>query len=256
MAWTTSGNIQIEIIAQMLVEKLGPEKALEIFPLNINPDDKVEKAQESHGVHGRFAHTDLARDNAIEGYLESSSSLVGSNNWAVAPQLSQSGKPVVANDPHLDSRLLPGVWHTCGIITPEYRHVGAIISGIPGLVVGRTDHIAVGVTNAYGDCQDLYVETIDPKDPDKYMEGETSLPFRVEEETLKIKDSQAPKGYREEKIKIRFTKRGPIISSALEALKTNKVLSLRWAAAETMAPGMGLLKLANGEIGGRGRRGD
>ena len=122
--------------------------------------------------------------------------------------------------------------------------MGAIISGIPGLVVGRTDHIAVGVTNAYGDCQDLYVETIDPKDPDKYMEGETSLPFRVEEETLKIKDSQAPKGYREEKIKIRFTKRGPIISSALEALRTNKVLSLRWAAAETMAPGMGFLKLA------------
>ena len=47
MAWTTSGNIQIEIIAQMLVEKLGPEKAREIFPLNINPDDKVEKA---HGA--------------------------------------------------------------------------------------------------------------------------------------------------------------------------------------------------------------
>jgi penicillin G amidase len=245
MAWVTSGNLQIEIIAQMVVEKLGPEKALEIFPLNINPDDKVEKAQESQGIYHRFAHTDLARDNAVQSYLESSSSLMGSNNWAVAPQLSQSGKPVVANDPHLDSRLLPGVWHTCGIITPEYRHVGAIIAGIPGLVVGRTDHIALGVTNAYGDCQDLYVETIDPKDPGKYMEGETSLPFRVEEETLKIKDKQAPNGYREEKTKIRFTKRGPIISSALEALKTNKVLSLRWAAAETVAPSMGFLKLSN-----------
>ena len=55
MAWTTSGNIQIEIIAQMLVEKLGPEKALEIFPLNINPDDKIEKAQESPTHYGRFA---------------------------------------------------------------------------------------------------------------------------------------------------------------------------------------------------------
>ena len=60
MAWTTSGNIQIEIIAQMLVEKLGPEKALEIFPLNINPDDKVEKAQESQGIP-----VAVLRDNRI-----------------------------------------------------------------------------------------------------------------------------------------------------------------------------------------------
>jgi penicillin G amidase len=301
MGWTTSGNIQIEIIAQMLVEKLGPEKARELFPINVNPDEKIEKAQASQlispspyplppgerdlttallrgnrdvtspsldgrgkgegdkglklaeqilatnahvGMGGFADKTDLAQDDAIQGYLDTSSSLVGSNNWAVAPRLSQNGKPVVANDPHLDSRFLPGVWHTCGIITPEYRHVGAMIAGIPGLVVGRTSHIAVGVTNAYGDCQDLYVETIDPKDPNKYMEGETSLPFRVEEETLKIKDKQAPNGYREEKIKIRFTKRGPIISSAFETLKTNKPLSLRWAAAETMAPSIGLLKLS------------
>ena len=250
MAWTTSGNLQIEIIAQMLVEKLGPEKAAELFPINVNPDEKIEKAQAEtppllkEGTGGFEAKTHLAQDDAIQGYLESPSSLVGSNNWATGPRLSPNGKCVVANDPHLDSRLLPGVWHTCGIITPEYRQVGAMIAGIPGLVVGRTDHIAVGVTNAYGDCQDLYVETVDPKDPNKYMEGETSLPFRVEEETLKIKDKQAPKGYREEKIKIRFTKRGPIISSALEPLKTNKALSLRWAAAETMAPGMGFLKLA------------
>ena len=250
MAWITSANIQTEIIAQMLVEKLGPEKALEIFPLNINPDEKIDKAHAEippllkWGKGGFEAKTYLAQDNTIQGYLESPSSLVGSNNWTVAPQLSQSGKPVVANDPHLDSRLLPGVWHTCGIITPEYKEVGAIISGIPGIVVGRTDHIALGVTNAYGDCQDLYVETADPKDPDKYMEGGASLPFRVEEETLKIKDKQAPNGYREEKVKIRFTKRGPIISSALDGLKTNKLLSLRWAAAETMAPTMGFLKLA------------
>lgn len=250
MAWITSANIQTEIIAQMLVEKLGLEKALEIFPLNINPDEKIDKAHAEippllKWAKGGFeAKTYLAQDNTIQGYLESPSSLVGSNNWTVAPQLSQSGKPVVANDPHLDSRLLPGVWHTCGIITPEYKEVGAIISGIPGIVVGRTDHIALGVTNAYGDCQDLYVETADPKDPDKYMEGGASLPFRVEVETLKIKDKQAPNGYREEKIKIRFTKRGPIISSALEGLMTNKLLSLRWAAAETMAPTMGFLKLA------------
>ena len=290
MAWTTSGNIQIEIVAQMLVEKLGLEKAKEIFPLNINPDEKIEKAHATQQISpspyplplgerdlitpsldgrgkgegaeslksprqilvaktipgtGGFADkTNLAQDDAIQGYLSSSSFMVGSNDWATGPRLSPNGKCVVANDPHLDSRLLPGVWHTCGIITPEYRQVGAMIAGIPGIVVGRTDHIAVGVTNAYGDCQDLYVETIDPKDPNKYMEGETSLPFRVEEETLKIKDKQAPKGYREEKIKIRFTKRGPIVSSVLAPLRTNKALSLRWAAAETMAPSMGFLKLS------------
>ena len=121
----------------------------------------------------------------------------------------------------------------------ESRWVGVGIPGIPSMIVGRNEHIAVGVTNAYGDAQDLYVETIDPKNPDRYLEGEQSLPFEVITEKLSIKDKNAPGGKREKEIKIRLTRRGPVVSGVLSGLKTDKVITLRWAPFETMGPFIG-----------------
>jgi penicillin G amidase len=165
---------------------------------------------------------------------------LGSNNWTVGSRLSAGGKPIVANDPHLDARMLPGPWYPSGLFTPQFRAVGANIPGLPGIVVGRTDYAAFGLTNAYGDTQDLYVETVDPKDPGKYIEGDKSLPFQIVEETLVIKDKNAPQGNRTEKVRIRFTRRGPVISGVLSALKTDKVMTLRYAPFESMDPCVGL----------------
>jgi len=146
----------------------------------------------------------------------------------------------LAGDPHLDARILPGVWYPIGMITPEIRVVAANIPGLPGMALGRTNHISISMTNNYGDMQDLYVESLDPNRPDHYLEGNKSLPFQVIEETLRIKDKDAVGGYREEKIKIRFTNRGPVVSSVLPGLKTKKVITLRWAPAESMEPVIGL----------------
>ncbi|MBM3301571.1 MAG: penicillin acylase family protein, partial [Deltaproteobacteria bacterium] len=85
--------------------------------------------------------------------------------------------------------------------------------------------------------------TLDPSDSGKYMEGGASVPFRVIQETLRIKDSEASGGYREEKLEIKFTRRGPVVSGVLAGLKTQKVITLRWAAAETMSPKMGFHEL-------------
>jgi penicillin amidase len=111
------------------------------------------------------------------------------------------------------------------------------------MVIGRTDHIAIGVTNAYGDTQDLYVETVDPGNPSNYLEGVKSVPFEVIEETLKIKDKTAAGGFREEKIKIRLTGRGPVISGIVPGLKTDKVISVRWSSFEAMEPSIGFDRL-------------
>jgi acyl-homoserine lactone acylase PvdQ len=68
--------------------------------------------------------------------------------------------------------------HPLGMITPEFRCVGAVIPRLPGFAIGRTSFIAVAATNNYSDMQDLYVETIDPNRPDHYLEGQVSHPLQ------------------------------------------------------------------------------
>ncbi len=244
MGWTTSANLRTEIMAQMLVDKLGTKRAAQLFPLNINPDDPGSNPTApkfSTRTAGEPLH--FAADCSLQHYLGPLGRGFGSNNWAVSPGLSPDGKPIVANDPHLDARILPGVWYPIGIITPQLRAVGAMIPGIPGMVIGRTDRWAMGVTNNYGDCQDLYVETVDPNDASQYKEGSKSLPFKTVRETLRIKDSNAATGYREEPLDIKFTRRGPVVSGVLPGLKSDKVITLRWAAAETMEPRIGFVDM-------------
>lgn len=239
LSWDTSANLTTEIIAQMLVEKLGYQKALEIFPLNINPDDPALKLSKNVTEFSPPCRIGLTAKGQLSSWLEDRLLEIGSNNWAVDARRSTGDKPILANDPHLDARILPGPWYPCGIVTPEVRVVGVSPAGIPGMVVFRNSHVALGVTNAYGDTQDLYVEKVDPDNPDHYLEGERSVPFKVIEETLKIKDKKAPDGSREKKIKIRFTRRGPVISGAYRSLKTEKVISLRWSLIENMGPKIG-----------------
>ncbi len=233
MSWSTSANIKTEIITQMLVERLGFTRAEELLPLNVNPDEERPAQSltelEPQGV-------DLLGDRHLVGYLENEPLGVGSNNWVCGPAKSPGGKPILANDPHLDARILPGPWYPCGLITPELSIVGVHIPGLPAMPIFRSDRVAAGITNAYGDVQDLYVETIDSSHAGHYLEGGRSIPFEVIEETLRYKDDSAADGYRREKLLIRLTRRGPVISDVFPQLETEKVLSLRWAAAESMRP--------------------
>ncbi len=239
MGWGSSANLGDEVVAQLLVEKLGMEKAREIFPLNINPDDPerpiAERSTESTVATG----LNLAADKSLFTYFADRHLRIGSNNWAVNAKRSPGKKPIVANDPHLDARSIPGPFYPMGIITPQYRAIGANIPGISGMTIGRTDHIAIGVTNGYGDIQDLYIETIDPKNPDRYLEGKRSLPFEIVEETIKMKDKNAPDGFKTETVKIRSTKRGPVVSGILADFGGDKVITLRWSPYETMEPSLG-----------------
>jgi penicillin amidase len=242
MGWASSANLNTEVVAQMLVEKLGEMKAREIFPLNINPDDPSEEKRERVTIGHTPGPINLASDTKIMSFLRDPAFQLGSNNWVVGPKFSPRGKPIVANDPHKATGL-PGPWYPSYIKTPDFRAVGVSIPGIPGMVIGRNDHVAMGVTNAYGDTQDLYVETINPENPSTYTEGENSIPFEVIEETLTIKDKTSPQGYRKEKVKIKLTKRGPVISGILPGLETRKVITVRWSPLENMDAAIGLNQL-------------
>ena len=209
MGWASAANLSSEIVAQMLVEKLGPDRAAEIFPININPDDETGTAADIPGSSFRIPAQGLAFDKNLLAYFNDDLLKIGSNNWATRPNLSPGDMPVVANDPHQAASILPGPLYPCGLMTPDLRAVGVTVPGFGGMVIGRTAHIALGATNAYGDTQDLYVETIDPDNPANYLEGSVSTPFEVIDDTLKFKDKKVSGGFKEEILKIRLTRRGP-----------------------------------------------
>ena len=242
MGFSTSANITTEIVAQMLLETVGPEKAMEIMPININPDDPAGKNPTQPHTPKVSRGSPFSHDQNLFALIDDRHLRVGSNNWVVSPTLSAGKSAVLAGDPHLDTRILPGVWYPFGMITPEFRCVGAVIPGLPGFAIGRTSAIAIAMTNNYGDMQDLYVETVDPAQPDRYLEGKVSRPFEIIQEKLRIKDKAAPGGYREEEIKIKLTKRGPVVSEVLKGLETDRVITLRWAPRESMGERIGLVE--------------
>ena len=238
--WSSSVNWRQELLTQQIIDRLGTEKAREISQLSVNPDD--ESDSESAATPLAYQPIDLRVASEL---MDDSwrSGALGSNAWAVGADLSSGGAPLLASDPHLELRRLPGFWYPVAIVTPELRAVGGGTPGSPGLGVGRTQHIAFGATNGYADVVDLFIERADPNRPEHYLEGNVSIPFQVREETLRVRDRNAPGGERSEQFSVRSTRRGPIVSDPWMQLSGDHLLSLRWSVAETLKSEMGAREL-------------
>ena len=239
LGWASSANFDAELIAHDVIQEIGADAFEEIAPLALNPDD-AQPTERRAAIDGpsRWVGETASLASWTEGGWRQQG-VGGSNNWAVSGAKAGTAAAIVTNDPHLDSRMLPGPWHPIGIITPDHRVVG-VGAGLPGVSIGRNEHIAFGVTNAYADAVDLYVETIDPNDPDRYLEGEVSLPFETVIETIRIKTDD---GFKDEELVVRFTRRGPIITDHNPERGGGAVLSMRWATAEYMGTELGLDQL-------------
>ena len=131
-----------------------------------------------------------------------------SNNWVVDGAHTTSGKPVLANDPHLRFGA-PGFWYLARLKTPEREIAGGTVAGAPFVVIGHNDRIAWGFTTTGSDVEDLFVEKIDPADPTHYVTPEGSASFVTREETIAVKGS-APVT-----VTVRSTRHGPVLSDAL-----------------------------------------
>ncbi len=250
MAWDMSANLRHEVIAQLLVDKLGIDQASLLFPLNVyvdTPEGEKPSAATAYGADAARTSQLLGLEHDIEiaGLMTGGELQIGSNNWVTNPAVSGGDYAMLAGDPHLDPRILPGIMYAVGYISPRNRAVGAGVPGIPGFIIGRNEHVATAVTNSYGDMQDLYVESIDPQQKNHYLQGGESLPFEFETETLRVRDASAADGFRTQEIKIRSTQRGPVVSGVFPGLTTDRVITLRWAALDSMQPRTGLVDLFN-----------
>ncbi|TCI90762.1 penicillin acylase family protein [Tenacibaculum sp. M341] len=221
-------NMDDEIISHNLSSLF--ENASELLPLSINLDrTKPLKLDSIKRVTPVAAEKNVAYQKLPLPMIPYPK--LGSNNWIISSEKSTSGKPILANDPHVDSRILPGLFYPIGLICPEFKAVGIATPGIPGLLSGRNEFVSFGVTNAYGDSQDLFIEEIDG---DSYIEEGKKTPFTVRKETINIKDTTALE------LTIRSTSRGPIVSDfPIFNILTNDVISQRWSLAETKSSTIG-----------------
>ena len=192
--WGSTTNWREELLSQSLIDHLGVTKAAEISQITVNADDE-KNARAASDYYYQSLSPDLAYQSLPAGRAEElfqslpAPDYSGSNCWVTGSDKSAGGLPIVASDPHIDARRLPGFWHPIGLITPEWRAVGGAVAGSPGLGIGRTSGMAWGVTNGYGDMVDLYVEQQDPANADNYLEGSHSIPFQVRRVTLRIMDA-------------------------------------------------------------------
>src|SRR5207248_3676458 len=128
--------------------------------------------------------------------------IYASNNWVVDGAHSDSGKPLLANDPHLGFNA-PGFWYLARLKTPEREIAGGTVAGTPLVAIGHNDRIAWGFTTTASDVEDLFIEKIDPTDPGRYLTPDGSAAFATRQETIAARDAARVA------MTIRSTRHGP-----------------------------------------------
>jgi len=264
MAWDLRANLDTEIERALLLKTL-PRNQLEFLYPEYPPDhpvivpgfsvsrevngvqagtlDKIDISSSEHlipnlaDVLDRLQNSADAVDQLTGGGFES----VGSNSWAIHGDLTDTGKPFLANDPHLAAQM-PSIWYEVGLHCLEKTEdcqlevAGFSFAGVPGVIIGHNNRIAWGFTNAAPDVMDLYIEKIDPENPSRYLTTDGWKEMDVISETIQVAGGDPVE------LDVHLTQHGPVIGSVygLEdfaeesglAIPDNYALAVRWTALE------------------------
>ena len=151
-------------------------------------------------------------------------SFIGSNAWAVSPSRSATGRPLLANDPHLGVTM-PGAFYAVHLAAPQLHVAGLTLPGAPGVVAGHNERVAWGVTNAQLDDQDLYVLTLDEARGAELIDGRLQ-DLRTVTEQIPVRWHDEP-----EVLKILVSERGPVVRD-----RGREVLALEWTGLRAPSP--------------------
>lgn len=227
MAWELNYSRWIDITYGYIVDRVGEKEAKELYP-DWAPGAPVIVPRELHGKGiAALGSALLAADEAFHELTGLGGFGSGSNAWVVSGKKTTTGKPILANDPHL-TLTSPARWYEMHLQTPTLDVSGASLPGIPFIVIGRNRSVAWGVTNAMLDDEDFYVEDVDSiEHPTTYRLNGAWLPMQQTVDTIFVKD-QVPVLYTSYR-----THRGPIVNrieptAALSAT----LLSMRWSGME------------------------
>ena len=256
MAWDLGDNMDVEIQRALLLQSLSPQQVAELFPpyppdrptvvpgFRIDPSAAAPQSSLTMGVTADLAPLFESLADSLQAVHPGGASELGlgSNNWVIAGSRTLSGKPLLADDMHL-SEQIPAIWYQvdlqCVLVSADcpFRVAGYSFAGVPGVVVGHNERIAWGFTNVGPDVQDLYIEKINPKNPNQYEYQGEWVDMQIYEETILVAGKDPVQ------LEVRSTLHGPLISDVyapLEGFTENAglelppsyALSLRWTALE------------------------
>jgi len=228
MAWNLSKNWSSELFRLELVEKLGEDRASELLPFNVTEHSSI--------VPSRWPRA--------EGDMG-----LGSNNWVIDGEKSETGEPILANDPHLQV-MAPSIWYENHLICPGLNATGASMIGFPWVILGHNEYIAWGVTNSGADVQDLFVEKINPEDDTEVLYNDEWEKMTIVDEKFHVRGGETVEK------RIRITRHGPIVDSyaigskapEYRKIQREENFSLRWIGHDSIVEQMiSLLKLNQAE---------
>ncbi len=247
-----------ELNRAKVTERVGPDRAKELFSEEASmdhfvvgdPDVSKDGAQHSRAETDEEDDDDMQADDvlkasgdvqdgpgaknitdlstvlwpSIRGWLADTRRDIrhglGSNNWVVSGAHTATGKPLLANDTHLDLTI-PPIWYEIHLTAPGWNVKGFTLPGAPLVVIGHNDRIAWGFTNNGADVQDLYMETFNPAAPDEYLANKSWKKADVYDEVIHVK------GQSDVHMQLVVTRHGAIVRR-----EGGKAYALRWTATE------------------------
>ncbi len=214
-AYSMTGNAGGELQHAELVSLLGARQATDLF--EFDPAVALDPAPAANyaGLSPKLLKDIVSSDQRI-GFLP----LRESNNWTISGNLTATGKPLLANDPH---RVIaePSLRYIVHLVAPGWNVIGAGEPGLPGVALGHNEQIAWGFTIFGLDQQDLYLESLDPADPQRYSTPDGWQRMETRTELIFVRNSKSVP------VQVKFTRHGPVLWQ-----DGTRALALRWVGAE------------------------
>lgn len=228
-AWRLGENHRGELLRYAIVEELGP-RGLELFPPAPEWAPVILTSQRGHRPEGRGLRAGITYPAGLEWLSPDAQAM--SNSWVIHGSRTATGRPILANDPHLAIEI-PSVWWEAHLTSATFDVAGVTIPGIPFIVIGHNARVGWGLTNAGADVQDFFVERLDPSRKN-YRVGDQWVPLEIRQHVIRVKGRNAPLIF-----EVRSTRHGPVRNrddwhevyagdAALPEQLDETVLALKW----------------------------
>ena len=225
-------TLDVLVVGKDKVQKTAAAGKSPVLSPSLRPSRQVLAT-----VNEMFESVQRSREQM--GLYDQTDTFQASNNWVVSGKHTVSGKPLLANDPHIPASA-PSVWYLTELSAPGMHVAGVTFPGAPGIVIGHNDHIAWGVTNLGPDVQDLYIEKFDPANAGRYLTPQGWRDAEVRHEEIKVRKGFTSSETDTVALDVTITRHGPV---TLE--RDSQRYAMRWTALDSTLNDFGAFLGAN-----------